>query len=160
MVEFTVCGYSEVKRVRKAFGATHILSLLDPGRTLRQYSNGACSQKLVPMEDNDSAGANSPTLEKVKDILAWGASLPKDSRVVVHCEAGVSRSTAAALGLWMQENPNASVADAVTWLLSVRKQARPNILIVQFLVDLGSDPRLLRECQELNSAWLMNMMHR
>jgi predicted protein tyrosine phosphatase len=126
-----VCQRSAVARKTSQIGATHVLSLLDPGK--RPFLHPATNRNnwlLLHFEDNlDEHELNSPTRQDVAKILEWGQTLPEDAVVLVHCEAGVSRSTAAALALLVQHHGNDRIDDCIRMLLEVRPHACPNPLI-------------------------------
>ena len=68
--------------------------------------------------------------------------------LVIHCTAGISRSTAAFAILLAQRRP-ATEADVFAELRAVRPQAWPNSLMIALADDvLGADGRLVSELRE------------
>mgnify|MGYP006270731213 CR=1 FL=1 len=53
---------------------------------------------IVEFEDRVRREEGGPTLSQIDEILTW-ASQRLDRRILVHCKAGQSRSTAAAVGI-------------------------------------------------------------
>jgi len=100
-MKILVCSRSQVAKKTKENGVTHILSLLDPGvRPHHHPSFDKKNWKLVICEDEiDSNFRNAPTKENAENFLEWSSTLPSDAVLLVHCEAGISRSTAAALSI-------------------------------------------------------------
>jgi predicted protein tyrosine phosphatase len=54
------------------------------------------------------------------------------AHLLVHCRAGVSRSTAAAALILIQANPEWSASAALDAIAAIRPRAWPNLLILEF----------------------------
>lgn len=52
--------------------------------------------KVVDFRDNSSLTSGGPTFENVSELMEFGIGVPK---LLVHCHAGISRSTATAWGV-------------------------------------------------------------
>ena len=117
MPSFRVCSKSQVKSTVRQLDATHLLTLLDPQDSIYKPNRILPENWLwLRMEDEETPShPNAPTKEQAARILEWGKSLPDDACVVVHCYAGVSRSTASGLALWLQSNGTEHVAEAEAW---------------------------------------------
>lgn len=164
MPEFTICAKSEVKRVVKRFSATHLCTMLDVGD--RQFTPPRIPRThhlhLNFEDEEDAAKWAAPTLAHAETILNWGKTLPPDARVVVHCYAGMCRSTAVGIALWLQANGTHRLPEASAWLQSVRPQACPNLLLAAHfdqLFDLNGD--LVTLCDQIgadsvNRWWKLN----
>lgn len=133
-----VCSRGAVSKFTSRVKATHVLSILDPGR--RPFLHPKTPKKnwlLVHFEDNlYFEEPHGPTIEHVSQILEWGKSLPDDAILLVHCEAGVSRSTAAALALLVQHHGIEKLQECVAALVDVRPEASPNKLVTKLADDL------------------------
>jgi predicted protein tyrosine phosphatase len=164
MPEFTICAKSEVKKTVKRFEATHLCTMLDvgdhvfrPPRILPQNH-----LKLNFEDEEDPTKWAAPTLAHAETILAWGKTLPSDARVAVHCFAGMCRSTAAGIALWLQANGTDQLAEAGVWLQSVRPQACPNLLMAaHFDQILNLQGELVKLCdhigaESVNRWWKLN----
>jgi len=147
-----VCSRSAVSRKTSQVGATHVLSLLDPGKKpfLHPHTDRR-NWLLLHFEDNlEEHEPNSPTREHVAQILAWGSSLPSDAVVLVHCEAGVSRSTAAALALLVQHRGIDKIDECAKLLTDVRPVACPNPIISRFADEqLGCNGKLHERAEQI-----------
>jgi predicted protein tyrosine phosphatase len=157
-----VCNRSAVSRKTSQVGATHVLSLLDPGKKPFLHPNtDRRNWLLLHFEDNLLATEpNSPTLEHVSKILEWGCKLPEDAVVLVHCEAGVSRSTAAALALLVQHHGTDKIDDCIKLLLDVRPFACPNPLITLFADELlGCNGELHEKAEKVANAKIIKMIN-
>lgn len=86
-----------------------------------------------------------PEREHVAALLDFDRVAKEDDRLVVHCHAGLSRSTAAFVALLAQRRPGAAAA-AFAELRAVRPRSWPNYRMVAFADDLlGSGGALSRE---------------
>lgn len=133
-----VCQRSKVSRMTSKVDATHLLSILDPGK--KPFLHPMMDRKnhlLIHCEDNlEEDELHSPTKKHVARILDWSRNLPEEAVVLVCCEAGVSRSTAAALSLLIQNLGIDKIEECVKLLLEVRPTACPNSLISRFADEL------------------------
>jgi len=89
-----------------------------------------------------------PQKEQVAQILEWGRSLPADAKVLVHCFAGVSRSTASALALKVQELGVDKLDECIEWLVNHRPIACPNPVITKHADELLCANGLLHQKAE------------
>jgi predicted protein tyrosine phosphatase len=130
---FTVCSRSSVKRAAKRIEATHLLTMLDPGRTVFRPPRIAPANHLrLSFLDEDRDGFPfCPEKHHVERILKWGRDLPDGASVVVHCEAGVCRSSAAAFLLVAQELGVDRAQKAIDLVVAERPVAMPNMLMVR-----------------------------
>lgn len=130
--ELSICGVAELHQFR---GVTHILGILDPGTPDPAYHlhhpAADCSRFRfydIVMEEPPKV---LPSEADVAAILALGERLAGSQvhHLLVHCFAGVSRSTAAASILMAQRNP-AREADIFAALADIRPRAWPNTVMV------------------------------
>lgn len=149
----TICGLDELKLVLGTPGpehpVTHVVSLWSPpsdeddAREQREclgfFRETLPNVPVLVLEIDDIpgpvAGRIAPRVDHLRTILDFArqavADRRSDTHVLVHCEMGVSRSPAAALAILAQCNPEASAADLVAHLGTIRKWMHPNWLLVQ-----------------------------
>lgn len=157
MPTYYVCSRNQVARLTSKVGATHILSLLDPG--VRPYLHPKTDRNnwlLISCCDllNENQ-LNSPKREQVQQILDWGKKLPSDAIVIVHCEAGISRSTAAALALMAQDTDN-DIDTCIKRLIDVRPTACPNPIIAKYADEiLNCNGKLYNAANQLANKYLL-----
>src|SRR4029077_19991547 len=74
-----------------------------------------------------------PTREDVERLLVFGREVSEttEAHLLVHCHAGVSRSTAAAALILMQANPEWPASAALDAVAAIRPRAWPNLLILE-----------------------------
>lgn len=153
---FTVCSKSQVYERVKKIDATHLITMLDPDDHM--YKPVSIKQEnhlFLKFEDEESdEHLLAPTMLHCQRILDFGEKLPDDAITVVHCFAGISRSTAAALALHVQRHHDIDAARA--WLAKDRPQAMPNMLMAQhFDKLLGMNGKFLQLCDQINSNRLI-----
>lgn len=126
----SICGLDELAGYAGA-GVSHVVSILDPGwpdpaafaaypphrRVVRRFHD-----VIAPRAD-----AAAPAAADVDAILAWSAMLAREraAHVLVHCHAGVSRSTAAAVVLMACDQPGRE-AEAFDVVARIRPRSWPN----------------------------------
>lgn len=159
MPDFFICNRSQVSRRVRSLQATHLVSLLDPARTMWKPSAIPAENWLwLKFQDQEKPGDfQAPTREHAQHILAWGRQLPHDARVVVHCEAGISRSTASALALKVQAH--GGIAGARAWIDHERPHACPNMLLAEFfdqLLDLQGE--FIALCEDIGATNIKRLL--
>lgn len=127
-------------------GVTHILSLLGI-EGVPQTPEGIDPARHLHIEVDDFpasyAGDIAPTMEHMMELLEFSQSWNRQGAMIVHCYAGVSRSTAAALTILCQYNPGREM-EAAQALRRAAPHAKPNRRIIA-IADrmLQSDNRLV-----------------
>lgn len=152
MPEFTVCSKSEVKKTVHQFDATHLVSTLDPGdHVFKPPCILAWNHlRLNFLDEEDATKLGAPTLVHAESILHFGSQLPSDARVVVHCFAGVCRSTAVALALWLQANGVDKTQEAKAWMAECRPRACPNMLLARHFDQLlNMNGEFIKLCDQI-----------
>jgi predicted protein tyrosine phosphatase len=79
-------------------------------------------------------GQIAPTREDVERFLIFDREVSKapEAHMLVHCRAGVSRSTAAATLILIQAHPEWPASAALDAVVAIRPRAWPNLLILEF----------------------------
>lgn len=93
-----------------------------------------------------------PTLQDAQQIIDWTHSLQPGTSMLIHCTAGISRSTAAALIVQATDNPQWSAIKLFDWLLSIRPAAWPNYLLLSYGAVILDRPDLLVEYNNREQA--------
>lgn len=133
----TICGLRELPDHCTA-GVSHVLSLLDAATPRPESLDGyaGISHRLLNFDDviDEYPGFDAPQYHHVEQILDFGTDMRGHAgppHLLVHCHAGISRSTAAAAILLSQFNPGHEQA-AFLHLLDLRPHAWPNTRLVTF----------------------------
>lgn len=142
--DLTVCGKNQVRKVVKRFGATHLISIVDVGDRMPTPHRITREHHLtVKFDDVESPDiANAPTRADIERVMEWVGRLSGDARLVIHCAAGVSRSTALAFALLCREMEVISARDK---LLEIRPQASPNALMTALFDEMFEMQGLLHK---------------
>ena len=126
----TICGLDELAGFAGA-GVSHVLSILDPDWPAPAALGAYGPHHHVVRRFHDVADAapdvDAPAVADVDAILAWSDVLGADAaaHALVHCHAGVSRSTAAAVILLTRHNPGRE-AEAFEAVARLRPRSWPN----------------------------------
>lgn len=165
----TVCGIEELAGHVEA-RATHVLSILDPDHPVPEAFGRFGEHARLELRFHDIVderpGEVMPTREHVEAILALGRDLGRDlvagdgTRLLVHCHAGISRSTAAMSLVLAQAMPEMPAADVLRLVHGIREKAWPNLRMME-LGDalLGRDGALVRATHGLHSRQMVVRPH-
>jgi predicted protein tyrosine phosphatase len=142
----TVCGLDELDR-HSARGVTHILSILDPEwpepEAFREFDPHFRATLRFHDAIEAGPGVVLPQQGEVNAILAFARDAGDVRHLLIHCHAGISRSTAAMLMVLAQAHPDEAEDAIVDRLLEIRPQAWPNSRMVALADELlGREGRL------------------
>jgi predicted protein tyrosine phosphatase len=133
----TICGIPDLPD-HAGGGVTHVLSLLDMHHPVPQALDAfdAVDRELLRFDDvvAEFPGFTACGRTDIERLLDFGARL-RDAggaarHLLVHCHAGISRSTASAAVLMAQFNPGREI-EAFLALLDMRPHAWPNTRVVE-----------------------------
>jgi predicted protein tyrosine phosphatase len=116
---------------------THVLSILGPAAADPPALAGFAPHRRLNLRFHDViepvAERNPPTRADVERLLAFGREVGEvpEAHLLVHCHAGISRSTAAAALILMQANPHWPASAALEAIAATRPRAWPNLLILE-----------------------------
>ena len=137
-MRITICGIAELS-VHSAAGVTHVLSILDPGWPDPEAFAAFSAHRRVALRFHDviaeMPGMVVPTQEDVASLLEFGREVAvagPNAHLLIHCHAGISRSTASAALLFAQAAPARPVEDIFTTIADQRPRAWPNLLLLEF----------------------------
>ena len=135
----SICGLDELGSRLRRFRPTHIVSITDPSDSIVEFPSSMVVLRLAFHDLNRCDGMvpkmlaskdcdEYPGAANAESILAFGRTIPVDSRVLLHCHAGISRSPAAAYLLASVHLPS---QDAMKLVMRLRREATPNRLLMQ-----------------------------
>jgi predicted protein tyrosine phosphatase len=137
--QLTVCGIEELAGHCEV-GVSHVLSILDPGYPEPPAFGAFGEHRRLELRFHDvideMPGMLPPREEDVATVLAFGRDLmaepPAQRHLLVHCHAGISRSTASMMLILAQARPDIVARDIVSHVVSIRPRAWPNLRILEF----------------------------
>jgi predicted protein tyrosine phosphatase len=148
----TICGALDLERYSKVnFGS--IISILDPDAQEPEALSRFGAHKRCTLRFHDIGeeidNLIAPQRRHIDELLDFGRQIERDQpeRILVHCFAGLCRSTAAALLLIVQ-NSGSPPEQAVLRMLEIVPNAWPNPRMIRFGDDsLGLDGGLVSAVQ-------------
>lgn len=138
-INLTVCGVRELPQ-QEGKRWTHVISIwdkafLDDTGCREQVKAVAPRARLLFSFFEDTSNPSDPDCplpRDVKRILDFTSQLPARSKVLVHCRAGVSRSTAITYAILCQHSPPGMEMENLLHIQSLRDLVMPNRLITKF----------------------------
>jgi predicted protein tyrosine phosphatase len=136
---FSICGLDELIG-HQSRGVTHVLSILDP-----EWPDPEAFQAFDPhfraiMRFHDAIEPDRdillPQKSDVEAILSFGRDAAEAGGLLIHCHAGISRSTVATLMILAQARPDEREDELADRLLQTRPQAWPNSRMITFADEL------------------------
>jgi predicted protein tyrosine phosphatase len=136
----TVCGLDELAD-QAAASVTHVLSILDPGWPEPEVLGSFDVSRRLRLHFHDVIellpGRIAPERWDVDLLLAFGRNITDipggagGSHLLVHCHAGLSRSTAAAILILAQRYADRPADEALAEVARLRPRAWPNLRMLE-----------------------------
>ena len=154
-----VCSLAALPETVKATGASHILTVMaNVNQVQRPASVLEANHLRVSMDDitEQMDGFVAPSDSHIEQVLNFVRSWNRSAPLVVHCYAGISRSTASAFAAACMLNPHRDEISIARQIRQASPIAQPNRLIVS-LADkaLGREGRMLRALDEMGPGNMM-----
>jgi predicted protein tyrosine phosphatase len=130
-----VCSLSRLHATVEQTGARHVITLLGiDDRVERPPSILEANHLFLRMHDISEPleGYVAPDVAHVEDLVGFVRGWDRAAPLVVHCWAGISRSTAAAFVSVCALNPDRDERDIAWAIRRASPTATPNIRIVTF----------------------------
>lgn len=131
-----ICGVDELDRFRQC-GFSHIVSIMDPGSAVPEVFKSFDPHERLDLRFHDIIDQQAemvvPNSDHIGELLRFGEAMiaaKSPVKLLVHCHAGVSRSSAAAVLLLAGAQPDAPER-ALAQLLSVAPNAWPNLRMIE-----------------------------
>ena len=154
-----VCSLAALPDTVKATGASHVLTVMaNVDQVQRPESVLPANHLKISMDDitEQMDGFVAPSDSHIEQVLNFVRGWDRSAPLVVHCYAGISRSTASAFAAVCMLNPHRDEISIARQLRAASPIASPNRLIVS-LADraLGRDGRMLRALDEMGPGSMM-----
>lgn len=148
-----VCSLADLHATVKDTGASHVLTVMaNVAQVQRPESVLEANHLRVSMDDitEHMDGFVAPNDSHIGQVLDFVRSWDRHAPLVVHCYAGISRSTASAFAAACMLNPGRDERSIARQIRAASPIAQPNRLLVT-LADkaLGRDGRMVRALDEM-----------
>ena len=134
-----VTPLSRLAEIIAGRGPTHLISLLSPEEMIETPTGIAPARHLrlgvhdISAPQSGFTAPNAAMVEQIFDFArGWDAATP----MVVHCWAGISRSTATAFAIACERNPDADEMQIALGMRRLSASAYPNRRIVALADDI------------------------
>ena len=154
-----VCSLAALPETVRLTGASHVLTVMaNVEQVARPASVLPANHLKVSMDDitEEMDGFVAPSETHIDQVLTFVRGWDRSAPLVVHCYAGISRSTASAFAAVCALNPNRDELEIARKIRAVSPIASPNRRIVG-LADraLGRNGRMLRALDEIGPGAMM-----
>jgi predicted protein tyrosine phosphatase len=148
-----VCPLSQVRRQISARGPSHVVSLLDPHTPFPEAFDRRHLKVGVHDITEDMQGWTAPGRNHLSDILDFIGTWEREAPILIHCYAGISRSTATAFVTACVHNPAADEEEIAWTLRRASAIAWPNRRIVALAdAELGRGGRMVRAIEAIGQG--------
>jgi predicted protein tyrosine phosphatase len=148
-----VCSLARLHGTVITTGALHIVTMLrDPDRMQRPRHIPAKNHLVLSMDDITKPldGYTPPSEEHITRLVAFLNQWDRKTPLVVHCLAGISRSTAGAFVAACALNPQRSEAAIAQAIREASPTAMPNAMLVKLADNmLGRQGRMIEAIEAL-----------
>ena len=154
-----VCSLAALSETVRATGASHILTVMaNVDQVQRPESVHPANHLKVQVDDitEQMDGFVVPSDSHIEQVLSFVRAWDRGAPLVVHCYAGISRSTASAFAAACALNPHRDEIAIARQIRAASPIASPNRLIVS-LADkaLGREGRMLRALDEMGPGSML-----
>lgn len=151
-----VCSLARLSETVKHHGARHVVTLLKDGdKVFRPEGVEEADHLWLGMDDiaNEIEGLVPPGEDHVDTLLTFLKRWDRKTPLVVHCFAGISRSSAAAFIAACVANPDMDEAELARRIRKASPTASPNPRLVA-LADkkLGRNGRMVKAISEIGTG--------
>jgi len=135
LMNLEILSRSEITKKLASYEASQIdylVSIADPGEGPPKKADRVEKRLCLEFEDSDlDSNPNPPTREHVKKLILFFKDIKKEDKLVIHCFAGIGRSTAAALIFLYLKRPLENLDTLYLELLALRPIAKPNLRMLE-----------------------------
>jgi predicted protein tyrosine phosphatase len=155
-VTLIVCGLSDLPKVIAARRPSHVVTLLGSDGMIDTLPAFGAERHLRLWVNDIAEAADGLVLadeEMVRDLLAFGRGWDETAPMIVHCWAGISRSTASAYAVACERSPHTDERTIAMAMRRAAPHAFPNRRIVALADDLlGRRGRMVDAVEAMGST--------
>ena len=146
-----VCGLHVAQTQIDLHGVKSVIGILGPESPHPEYANIDNHLKLTFNDINaDTLGLISPRIADAKKLIAFIQDWDRDHPMLIHCWAGISRSTASAFAALCILRPDENEKELALELRTASPSATPNRMITsQIDALLGRKGRMLKAVESI-----------
>jgi predicted protein tyrosine phosphatase len=147
-----IAGRSKARKLSYKHPHAKIISMTDTASKPAHFHTTSGNVLMLRFDDEeDPAVWGAPTAEHVSSILSFARRFGPGDTVVVHCEAGICRSSAVALGVYALHYGLTGIDEAFD---SYRGRILPNSLLAMLLDEaLGLNGEFIAVCERICKEW-------
>ena len=154
-----VCPLSRAPHLAREKKVSHVVSLLDPGTAFPRIDGVGERHLCVEVHDieEEMEGLDRCCDTRIKRVLEFVGAWDRTQPILIHCYAGISRSTATAFITACAQNPGADEEAIAIALREASPSASPNRWLIELAdAELGRGGRMLRAIKNIGrgASWL------
>lgn len=152
--QIIICRANEMLKKAGQLKPAAVLSIEHPGVLPGEHGaaprlGDGTPQLVLSFWDSETPVQDGPDIAQIEQGIAFVMEHILEGDVIIHCNAGVSRSAAVALGVLSLLHPGKDEARLIELLLEIRPIAAPNIIVVGMVDELtGRDGKLLQAVKD------------
>ena len=151
-----VCSLAALPEIVRVTGASHVLTVMGRVEQVQRPASILEANHLkISVDDitEPMEGYVTPSEVHVEQVLNFVRGWDQKAPLVIHCYAGVSRSTASAFAAACMLNPHRDEVEIAQKIRAASPIASPNRLMVS-LADkaLGREGRMVRALEQIGPA--------
>ena len=156
-MNIVISDYESVAKIQDTCEITKTLSIIEFNPNAAYSKTSPSKNTFIQVSDHETVFSDmSPNKSTIKQIIEFAETIEKDDNVLIHCLAGVSRSTAAALIVIFHHTRDEK--NAAMLIKAIRPQAAPNRLIARLADEYyGHGNKLYTVANELNESRFINL---
>jgi predicted protein tyrosine phosphatase len=147
-----VCPLSRAPHLAREHKVSHVVSLLDPGTPFPVVKEVGQRHLRVEVHDieEEMEGLDACCDARIKRVLEFVGGWDRAQPILIHCHAGLSRSTATAFITACVQNPKADEEAIAMALREASQHAAPNRRFIALAdAELGRGGRMSRAIDKI-----------
>lgn len=151
-----VCPLSKVQALAAERKPQRVVSLLDPASPFPALAGYDGRHHKVELHDitQEIDGLSAPCATRVGSVIRFVSDWDRSAPILIHCYAGISRSTATAFITACVHNPKTDEEEIARELRAASATATPNARIVALAdAELGRGGRMSRAIEKIGRGY-------